>query len=544
MRILVVIPARGGSKGIPRKNVRLMAGKPLIAYSIENAIKCKYDIDVVVSTDNEEISRIATSYGVTVIERPSHLSTDDITLDPVVFHAVEYMENIYHIQYQIVITMQPTSPLLNVLSLNNAIDEFIGLGHDSILSAINKPHLSWTEENGRIFPMYKERLNRQYLPKNLQETGAFFISKREFINENSRLGPNVSVFEISENESIDIDTPQDWWIAEKELSKKNIIIRVEGYSEIGLGHIYRGLVLAYNFIDHNIEFVISTKSDLGIKKLKESNLSFTVIEKEQELFDIIEKTECNILVNDILDTSSEYIKKCKSLNVRVVNFEDLGTGAEFADAVINDLYEKKNELKNHYWGSEYYCIRDEFLLSNQAEFKEKVSEVLILFGGTDPLNLTERLIKIINEIECEEICFTFILGLGYKKYIEVIEFANNSNKNIKIVRDVKIISEYMSKADVAISSQGRTMLELATIGVPTILIAQNERELHHEFGYMKNGFINLGLGKIVEDDSIKETLNWIINSKYIRQQMSDYMKSVDTKSGISRVKNIILGKEF
>lgn len=544
MRILVVIPARGGSKGIPRKNVRLMAGKPLIAYSIENAIKCKYDIDVAVSTDNEEISRIATSYGVTVIERPSHLSTDDITLDPVVFHAVECMENIYHIQYQIVITMQPTSPLLNVLSLNSAIDEFIELGHDSLLSAINKPHLSWTEENGRIVPMYKERLNRQYLPKKLQETGAFFISKREFINENSRLGPNISVFEISENESIDIDTPQDWWVAEKELSKKNIIIRVEGYSEIGLGHIYRGLVLAYNFIDHNIEFVISTKSDLGIKKLKESNLSFTVIEKEQELFDIIEKTECNILVNDILDTSSEYIKKCKSLNVRVVNFEDLGTGAEFADAVINDLYEKKNELKNHYWGSEYYCIRDEFLLSNQAEFKEKVSDVLILFGGTDPLNLTERLIKIINEIECEEICFTFILGLGYKKYIEVIEFANNSNKNIKIVRDVKIISEYMSKADVAISSQGRTMLELATIGVPTILIAQNERELHHEFGYMKNGFINLGLGKIVEDDSIKETLNWIINSKYIRQQMSDYMKSVDTKNGISRVKNIILGKEF
>lgn len=544
MKILAVIPARGGSKGIPRKNVRLMAGKPLIAYSIENAIKCKYDIDVVVSTDNEEISRIATNYGVTVIERPLYLSTDEVTLDPVISHAVEYMESIHHIQYNIVITMQPTSPLLKVLSLNNAIDEFVTLGYDTILSVINKPHLSWTEENGRITPMYKERLNRQYLPKSLQETGAFLISKREFINKKSRIGPKVSVFEISETESIDIDTPQDWWVAEKELNKKNIIIRVEGYSEIGLGHIYRGLLIAHNFIDHNIEFVISVKSDLGIKKLKESNLSFTVIEKEQELFDIMESTACNILVNDILDTSSEYIKKCKSLNVRVINFEDLGTGAEFADAVINDLYEKKNELKNHYWGSEYYCIRDEFLLSNQVEFKEKVSDVLILFGGTDPLNLTERLIKIIDEMECEEICFTFILGLGYKKYTEIMNFANGSNKNIKIVQDVKIISEYMSKADIAISSQGRTMLELATIGVPTILIAQNERELHHEFGYMKNGFINLGLGKTVEDDSIKETLTWIINSKYIRQQMSKYMKSVDTKSGISRVKNIILGKEL
>ncbi len=544
MRILAVIPARGGSKGIPRKNVRLMAGKPLITYSIENAINSKYEIDVAVSTDNEEIAKIASKNGATVIERPENLATDSVTLDPVIFHAVEFMEKNKSVKYDVVITMQPTSPLLKVESLDGAIDKFIEFGFDTVLSAINKPHLSWLEVDNKIIPAYKERLNRQYLPKNLQETGAFFISKREFVNEKSRFGPNVSVFEISENESIDIDTPQDWWIAEKELNKKNIIIRVEGYSEIGLGHIYRGLLLAYNFIDHNIKFVISSKSDLGIKKLKESNLPYTIIENDEELFNLVKEFNCDILVNDILDTKKEYILKCKSLGIRVVNFEDLGEGAEFADAVVNDLYEKKNEFKNHFWGSEYYCIRDEFLLSDYIEVKDNVTDVLVLFGGTDPLNLTERVLDVVKDMNTKDIKFRFILGLGYKNYDKVIEVVSKLDLDIEVIRDVKLMSEYMMKSDLAISSQGRTMLELATVGVPTILIAQNERELHHEFGYMKNGFINLGLGSVVENEAIKQTIIWLVNSKSIRKQMSDYMKSVDTKSGIDRVKNIILGKDI
>ncbi|MFL2098051.1 cytidylyltransferase domain-containing protein [Marinilactibacillus psychrotolerans] len=98
MKALVIIPARGGSKGIPRKNVRLMIGKPLISYSIENAINSLYDLDVVVSTDDDEIRRISSSCGAQVIMRPENLATDIVTLDPVIFHAMNEMEKIQNLQ--------------------------------------------------------------------------------------------------------------------------------------------------------------------------------------------------------------------------------------------------------------------------------------------------------------------------------------------------------------------------------------------------------------------------------------------------------------
>jgi CMP-N-acetylneuraminic acid synthetase/spore coat polysaccharide biosynthesis predicted glycosyltransferase SpsG len=544
MKALVIIPARGGSKGIPRKNVRLMAGQPLISYSIKNAINSLHKLDVVISTDDNEIARISSSYSAKVIMRPENLATDSVTLDPVIYHAMTIIEKEKYIKYDVVITMQPTSPLLKTETLDSAIDYFIKNNFDTVLSGINKPHLSWTEKDGMIVPAYEKRLNRQYLPKNLLETGAFFISKREFVKEHSRFGLNVSVYEIPENEAIDIDTPQDWWIAEKELSKKNILIRVEGYSEIGLGHIYRGLLLGYRLIDHNIKFVLSEKSDLGIKKIEDSYFPYVVIQKSNDMLDLISDFESDILVNDMLDTTESYVKLCKSTGVRVVNFEDLGPGAIHADAVINDLYEKKNDFKNHYWGSDYYCIRDEFLLAKPTEFKEVVEEVLVIFGGTDPHNLTKRVFDVIQTIDIKNIHYTFILGMGYKRGNELIEFSKNQDLNVDFIQDVKLMTEHMGKADIAISSQGRTMLELASIGVPTILLAQNEREQHHEFGYLKNGFINLGLGSEVEDETIKQTLLWLINTPQIRKQMKEQMNKKDLKKGIDRVKKIILERNI
>jgi CMP-N-acetylneuraminic acid synthetase/spore coat polysaccharide biosynthesis predicted glycosyltransferase SpsG len=540
MKILAIIPARGGSKGIPRKNVRLMAGQPLISYCIKNAFNSRHNLDVVVSTDDEEITRISASYGAKVIMRPEYLATDSVTLDPVIYHAMNVIEKEKGIKYDTVITMQATSPLLKTETLDAAIDYFKINNFDTILSGINKPYLSWTEKEGRIVPAYEKRLNRQYLPKNLHETGAFFISKREFVKEHSRFGPNVSVYEISENEAIDIDTPQDWWIAEKELLKKNILIRVEGYSEIGLGHIYRGLLLAYNLIDHNIKFVLSERSDIGIEKIKASHFPYSIIKNDEEIINQIDDFNCDVLLNDMLDTTEDYIKTCKSTGVRVVNFEDLGPGARHADAVINDLYDKKNDLNNHYWGSDYYCIRDEFLLAKPAEFKEKAQEVLVIFGGTDPCNLTKRVFDIIQEID-SSIHYTFILGMGYRNANGLLS-SSRDKANISIILDVKLMTEYMRKADIAISSQGRTMLELASMGVPTILLAQNEREQHHEFGYLKNGFINLGVGSAVEDETIKQTLLWLINSPQIRKQMKDQMGKKDLRKGIERVKNIIFGR--
>lgn len=542
INILTIIPARGGSKGIPRKNVRLLNGKPLIAYSIDNALKSSYTMDVCVSTDDVEIEQISAKYGAYVVQREDDLASDEVPLDPVIFDAYQKMVSINKTEYDLIITLQPTSPLLKPETLNEAIKKMIeDQSIETLISVENSPHLSWGySETDQIIPNYQERLNRQYLPAHFMENGAFLITRASAMTENSRLGEKISVFELPSDQAIDIDTPQDWWIAEGELSKKNIIIRVEGHSQIGLGHVYRGLSLAYRLINHNLHFVVSDYSDIAISKLEDSFFPFTIINSQDDIGKLITNLDVDIVINDILDTDVEYIEYLKSFDVKVVNFEDVGQGADKADAVINDLYAEQNRRDHFYWGSDYYILRDEFLLSSAGTFNETVKNVLIIFGGVDPSNLTKKLFDIFPAIvENKNILFTIIVGPGYANYEELKKETKASELNVEVIQDVKNMSVYMKRADLAVSSQGRTMLELASMGVPTILMAQNERELGHEFGYLNNGFINLGLGKELKDETIISTLNWVIGTPQIREQMHKQMQQKDLRQGMERVLQII-----
>ena len=142
MKTLIIIPARGGSKRIPRKNVRIMCGKPLIVYSIENARAVRQSltegsedtvVDIAVSTDDEELQSIVNKRGVKVIERPGELATDKVTLDPVINHALEYMEKEKGFHYDTVITMQATSPTLKSSTIIDAIGYFAHEVAESVL---------------------------------------------------------------------------------------------------------------------------------------------------------------------------------------------------------------------------------------------------------------------------------------------------------------------------------------------------------------------------------------------------------------------------
>lgn len=540
MQILAVIPARGGSKGIPKKNIRLMYGKPLISYSINNAKNSHYITDVFVTTDSDEIAEVAEEYGAEVIKRDESLSSDLVTLDPVIYHAKNCVEKIKNKKYDVVVTLQPTSPLLKVATLDNAIEYFIKGNFDTVISVINKPHLSWGEKENKIVPLYKERKNRQELPPQYFETGAFLIAKSDAVKINTRIGENVSVFEVPEEESIDIDDKNDWLLTENIMKRKKIIFRVEGYKELGLGHIYNCITLAFSMIEHDILLVISEKSIEGIEKIRETNLPYKIIKNDRDIDKIIKDFKPDIWVNDCLNTTKEYIESLKSKIKRVVTIEDLGSGIEVADAVINALYDSVNN-KHVYSGYKYVCLRDEFQAEQPVKFSEKVKNVLIMFGGTDPANLNKMLYNSILKFseKYKDIKFNFITGIGYdneKNGVITLE-----DKNIYVYPNVPRVTKYMKHADLAITSQGRTIFELAAMGVPSIVLSQNKREQTHLFARLEHGFLNLGIGKEVDQDLLENTLDWLINTKAIRKNMYDLMLSYQLKEGLQRVKNIIIG---
>ncbi|MGP1586911.1 MAG: cytidylyltransferase domain-containing protein [Treponemataceae bacterium] len=543
MKILVIIPARGGSKGIPKKNIRLMNGKPLISYAISTALDSKFVTDVYVSTDSIEIADISKKFGSQVLIRDSSLAGDVVTLDPVIYDGMKKAEALNGFNYDAIITMQPTSPLTSVETLNDAIEYFINGKFDTLISVVNKPHLSWQEKDNKIIPNYKERLNRQLLPKNYLETGAFLIVNRKTITDKTRIGKNIGVFEVPEREAIDIDDVTDWVMTETLMKRKKILFRADGYVKLGMGHIYNCITLAYSMIEHEVLFVTNEDCQLGIKKIEESKLHYVTIKNEDELFSVIEDYKPDIFINDCLDTQADYILRLKKKVPRVVTIEDIGTGAYKADAVVNALYENpENATKKFYSGYKYVCLRDEFMVSKNKEFSPDVKNVIVLFGGTDPSNLNKKTYQAVMELtdKFPEIKFYFITGIGYD--YEKQGVVSNEKKNIFVCPNVPMVTKYMQNADLAITSQGRTIYELASLGIPAIVLSQNERELTHNFANMKHGFLNLGLGCNVDSNTIFSTFSWLIETPAVRKNMRELMLSCELKSGLERVKKIILGE--
>ncbi|WP_226536058.1 cytidylyltransferase domain-containing protein [Fictibacillus halophilus] len=531
---VAIIPARGGSKGIPRKNVRLLNGKPLIAYVIETSKRAKNIDRVVVSTDDEEIASVSKQYGAEVIMRPTHLSTDEVPLDPVIEYTVKRIEENFKVN--LVVTIQPTSPLLKTETLENILDKLQQENLDTILTAVDDRHLAWNKIENQFVPRYTKRVNRQYLPSEFRETGAVFATKREFVTENNRIGNNLSLFEVDKYESVDIDSPLDWWVAEKLLRRKKVLFRVDGYEEIGLGHIYRTLTLAHSIMDHDVSFLMNSKYELGIGIVQSYN--FKVETFNGNSLEKVKDLQPDIVINDILDTNKDYILALKELGLTVYNFEDLGEGAEYADGVFNALYPGSVPSENFYTGEKFYCARSEFLLSDKKIISEEVKNVLITFGGTDPNNLTLKTLKSIKDVP-GNFKITIILGPGYSKTEELNSFLGNVNREIMVYNKVKNMAEHMYKADLIFSSAGRTMYEIAMIGTPAIIISQNSREMTHLFGHNYNGFVNLGLHSDLTEKKVEDQFVKLIENVEIRKLMNKRMLMHDLKNGISRVLEII-----
>lgn len=533
MNIVAVIPARAGSKGIPNKNIRLMNGKPLICYSIQNAIDSKYVSDVIVSSDSKEIEIISKQMNVRFHQRDGALCGDDVTLDAVIYDAVKSLDD-DSIDY--VITLQPTSPTLSVSTLDDAMEYAIKNNFDTVISVINKPHLSWKEENGKIVPNYEKRLNRQFLPSNYIETGAFVISKYQVVSKDSRIGPKVGVFQLDDKEGIDIDDFNDWIIASKYLSKVKVAIYVNGNNKRGLGHVYRALELADEMTSKPDIIFDSNQTDPSIFGNTTHNL--IPVNGIAELFSRCKEERYTLFINDILSTSIDYMIGLKSVlgNAKIVNFEDDGEGQIKADLVFNALL-SHNDLPNVYSGESYYISGKLFNYYNPIEIKDSVQNVFISFGGADPQNYSDRLLKIISS-NSKYIGINFIVVLGRAKENSDFLLQYNKHDNICVLKDISNMPEIMSKCDIGITSRGRTGYELAILGIPTFAMAQNEREEKHGFVSDENGFSYLGLNPT--DEIIEATLDMYIHlSKESRMRYQKILLSHDLRNGRERVMKLI-----
>jgi CMP-N-acetylneuraminic acid synthetase/spore coat polysaccharide biosynthesis predicted glycosyltransferase SpsG len=534
-----VIPARGGSRGIPRKNARLLNGRPLIEYVIKAAQSARLLDAVFLSTDDSELKAIAETLGIPVLDRPEALAGPDTTLDEVTCDALEQLRR-QGIDPEFVITLQATCPLLSGSTIDRAIEQITTDSKlETVVSVVKDTHLEWElDDSGQAVPCYEKRVNRQYLPPKYREAGAVVVCRRDVIEFGSRFGQSIGLLEVPRMESIDIDDYFDWWLAEKSLRRRRICFNVLGNAEQGLGHAYRVLTLADRLIDHELHFVLNERSLMAADLIKGRYYPVTLVPEGEEL-EAIRRLQPDLVVNDVLNTEAPFVEALKSF-ARVINFEDLGPGAAQADAVINAMYKSTDLLSQNevYSGIQYCCLRDEFYSITPRKPKDEVRQILLLFGGTDASGGTLKLLDWLDRLEGDWVV-NVVVGMGYRDLDSLKTKAECCRHKVQVTNDTRVISRHMHQADLAITSAGRTVFELASLGVPMMVYAQNDRETKHPFAIESHGTVYMGGIDRADFPAFEKAANELLSSRMLRARMHQSLLGENPRGGIEQVLAII-----
>ena len=231
MYILGIIPARGGSKSIPKKNIRLLAGKPLIAHTIETAKKCKMLTKVIVSTDDNEIAEASKKYGGDIpFKRPEELAKDDTPMVPVLQHAVSYVEKNENVHVDIIVLLDPTSPFRRIEDIEACIKKLEDKNADSVVTVCDVEHNPYFVmvrlDDDRLTPLIetdKEITRRQDAPKVYRVNAAVYAIKRDVLmNKGKVITDNTLAVIMPQELSAHVDHKVDFEFAEFLMEKGNL----------------------------------------------------------------------------------------------------------------------------------------------------------------------------------------------------------------------------------------------------------------------------------------------------------------------------------
>ncbi len=302
------------------------------------------------------------------------------------------------------------------------------------------------------------------------------------------------------------------------------MIRADGSHDLGVGHVYRALALATELFSYGVEIVTRCDGDfaLGYRVLASHSFPLRAIENDEAFFEIAAQVQPDVVFLDILNTEAATIETLRRSAAKIVTFEDFGEGALNADLVVNDLYLSEHASANALSGVENALLSNAFEhVPPRRGARAQVEQLLLVFGGTDPSNLTERALAASAAVGFKgEV--TVVLGPGRAdRPVSLADYGLNG----EVLHSVSDMAQLMSRADLAVSSAGRTVMELMTMGVPTLVLCQNRRELLHTHASMPYGVMNLGLGQLVDAGTLRNTLEYLLGDADLRRHMNALMLS-------------------
>lgn len=530
MNCSVLILALKKNVAFPDDLVKRLNGKPLLQHTLDCVARWLGKEHVWVLTDSEEVGVMARRYGVQSIRDPAFNLHSPQTLMKLRWQFRPLLRNSRDLM-----VLWPYTPGLQPELLESALRQ-----HRQHQTALT---VSVQQNRHRLFQPFM-RSWQQALDEteqmHWQEVRGFMILPLKSLPHLKDL--TVVPFEVSATLR-EIQSYADWWVCEGQLRRKRIVFRVIGNREVGMGHIYRALTLAHAIVDHELIFVCRQDDEAAVNKIAGLDYPVYVIEDGKVTQQLLE-LQPQLVINDCLDTEESEIRRLRAAGVRVINFEDLGTGAKAADWVVNELYEEPLQQGGHIlWGMDYAFLREEFTAATPRDFSERPARLLVTFGGTDPGNLTLRVLQAVLPV-ClrHRLHVDIVVGEGYGHLSQLQTFLDSCPPEAYTFTNATgVISRFMERCDLAICGNGRTVHELAHMHVPAIVISHHEREATHPFSRPENGFVHLGLFTQETAAQIADELERLLLDIGWRRQLWQNTRRFDFVANRQRILQLIHG---
>jgi spore coat polysaccharide biosynthesis predicted glycosyltransferase SpsG/CMP-N-acetylneuraminic acid synthetase len=549
VRRCLIVPAIKKNAVIPDQLVKKLAGKTLMQRALDTAKGVASGGDILVVTDSDEIRLVCLRNEVGCFYDPAFAirSLNIVaSLEPVLQGQAE--------RYDHLIIYRASAPLLGAEDIEDAYRRFVRSGSDCLVSVKSVRYRLWREERLSL-----ESLLSDAGEKTVQvEIKALVMLRSSVFRERTAREVTVTPYFLHDR-GVEITSYQDWWICEKLLQRKKIVFVVAGYPAIGMGHVFRALMLAHEIADHQITFLCTRESGQAAAGIAARDYR-TRVQGDEDLARSVLALRPHMVVNDFLDTDAGYVRALKEAGCRVVNFEDEGSGAALADLVINALYTADAHGAGSFlYGHKYFCLRDEFLQAGRNDFRERVGCVLISFGGTDPSGFTRKTLEVLYP-ECLAlgILLRVVVGPGYAGLEELEAYVETVNREaadlqaagflelspdfvpfVTFSHATNVMSRMMEGADLAVCAAGRTVYELAHMRVPGIVLAHHAREDMHAFARPRNGFLYLGLGGGFDEEAVEKAFARFLDVPF-RREMFQRLSRFDFTGNKAQVVRRIL----
>lgn len=549
-RVLALVPARGGTDRVPYLNIKRLGDAPLLAHTLRAAQSATLVDHVVVSTDDSRIADIARSHGASVpFLRPMELALNIPSLRPVIDHAVAALEERGE-AFDVIVVLQATTPFRSAASIDAAIVRLLDGPYDSVVSVTEDRTLKWRAEEGLLRPLFEREGRRDEQDPIYRENGAVVALRRDVLRGTSRFGERVSYLILDKRESFTVHDLEDFWMAERLLRHPRILFRVDGGAAMGMGHVYRSLAVADALRATSraeIGFLMQAEPPEGLAVVSAAGYSVGLVDSRHDRWlEAIGEFAPDVLVNDLPRLDDDYLQALSHVAATTVNLvdtlDDLEKTEAYAQLIVSVMHEDRETPEGFYGGPSYAILRSHFH-GRSKEVRDRPRLVLLSFGGSDPQGYTVKAARALQELPLD-VDVVAVAGPAFSHHHDFAAAQAAFRRPVRLISQVGThIADLVQEADLVLASGGMTVYELAAIGTPGLVLAQNTREDKRMREFARHGTVSyLGLGTDVDETAIAAATKALLGDVALRHEMSRRGRALVDGLGASRAAELVLSQ--